>query len=100
MSDQHKVEIDALIERGKLEEAKIRLKEILMAPTTPEERAAAQLLYAKLYMDVMNRLNKAHLAVVDTLLEQAKELKADEKSFEREVAVVGKREELKKAYGI
>ena len=91
-------EVEKLVAEGKLKEAREGLKKLLATPETDEDKAQARVLLAKLYMEVMNRINREELRVVDAMIDAAHLLDKAEGEGKRRVGISKAKEALHSAY--
>src|SRR3989338_1524189 len=71
--------LEVLLEEGKYGEAKNVLEGYFSTELTEEEKGAAYVDFARIYMEVMTKLNKSEEALLDEEIAELKAINAGEK---------------------
>ncbi len=99
MTTTIQADIERLIANGKLKQAKEALRTLLSAPETDHDKAHARVLFAKLYMDVMNRINREELRVANAMIDTARLVDKAEGEGRRQIDISKAKADLHGAYG-
>ena len=85
---------EALVQAGKLQEAKELLSTFGSLPETDEEQAETKLFLADLYVRLSNAVNESYLAALDGAIKKLKALDAKEKEIDEKVTLAKTRASL------
>lgn len=91
--------LEALLAKENWAEAKKLLEDYLSSDLTPEEKGAAYVKFASVYLDVMNRLNEAYKETLEEAVAFGEEVKAKEKEIREKAGASAVKEQIKKLYG-
>src|SRR3989338_11189095 len=87
--------LESLLEEGKYDEAKKVLEGYFSAELTEEEKGAAYVDFARIYMEVMTKLNKSEEALLDEEIAQLKAINSAEKDAEKHLDLNRLQKEIK-----
>ncbi len=85
------VELEALLEKHDFVGAKKIIDEVIDQDLTKEEKGAAYVKLATIYLNMTNKINAQYIQQLDNALALSKKLKLSEKGFEKTI----KTEEIK-----
>lgn len=90
--------LEVLMDQGKWEEAKSLLDTSLASDLAPEERGAAYVQFASIYMRVKNELNRRYKESLEDAIGILKNIKAREKEVDQKISAGQVKGEIKKLY--
>lgn len=91
--------LEALLAKEDWPQAKKLLEDYLQSDLTPEEKGAAYVKFASIYLDVTNRLNQAYKETLEEAVGFADEVKAKEKEIKEKAGASSVKQQIKKLYG-
>jgi hypothetical protein len=88
--------IRELLEQGDVDGARSLLRKVIDAPLSDKEKGGIYVEFARVYLEVMNRINERYEKVLDETIAQLKEINKDEAAAIKDIDLKRLKHEIKK----